>query len=36
MGRKSEVPQGIVNRFLNSFKLIEGTEGSTIMLKPGG
>jgi hypothetical protein len=36
MGRKSEVPQGIVNRFLNSFKLIEGSEGNMIMLKPGG
>lgn len=36
MGRKSEVPQGVVNRFLKSFKLIEGTDGSMIMLKPGG
>jgi hypothetical protein len=36
MGRKGEVQQGVVNRFLNSFKLIEASEGSTIMLKPPG
>jgi hypothetical protein len=33
MGRKAEVPQGTVNRFLASFKLIEGSE-QTIILKP--
>lgn len=33
MGRKGEVSQGIVNRFLDSFKLIQGSE-QTIILKP--
>jgi len=34
MGRKGEVPQGVVNRYLNSFKLIEASEGGMIHLKP--
>ena len=36
MGRKAEVQQGVVNRFLKSFKLIEASEGGMIMLKPPG
>lgn len=34
MARKGEVPQGVVNRYLNSFKLIEASEGGMIHLKP--
>jgi hypothetical protein len=34
-GRKNEVPQGVVNRFLNSFKLIAQSETGTIKIEPG-
>jgi hypothetical protein len=33
-GRKNEVPQGEVNRFLNSFTLIPTTDVSTMQIKP--
>lgn len=34
MGRKNEVPQGTVNRYLNSFALIPTQEVGTIRLEP--
>jgi len=34
MGRKDEVSQGIVNRFLNSFRLIQQSEVGTLTLDP--
>lgn len=34
MGRKNEVPQGTVNRYLNSFELIPTQEVGTIRLEP--
>lgn len=34
MGRKGEVPQGVVNRFLNSFRLIPVTEVETMRVEP--
>jgi hypothetical protein len=36
MGRKSEVSQGVVNRFLDSFKLVTPGEVGTLRLEPGG
>jgi hypothetical protein len=36
MGRKNEVSQGEVNRFLNSFELIPTAEVSSIQIRPGG
>ncbi len=35
MGRKGEVDQGTVNRFLNSFRLIEASAVGTIKIEPG-
>jgi hypothetical protein len=35
MGRKDEVSQGIVNRFLNSFRLIQQSDVGTLTLEPG-
>jgi hypothetical protein len=34
MGRKDEVSQGLVNRFLNSFRLIQQSEVGTLTLDP--
>ena len=34
MGRKSELSQGVVNRFLDSFKLIPITETERLQIKP--
>jgi hypothetical protein len=34
MGRKGEVPQGTVNRFLNSFRLVPVSETGTIKIEP--
>jgi hypothetical protein len=34
MGRKDEVSQGIVNRFLNSFRLIQQSDVGTLTLEP--
>lgn len=34
MGRKNEVPQGTVNRYLNSFELIPVTETATLQVGP--
>ena len=36
MGRKGEVPQAVVNRFLNSFRLIQQTDVGTIQVEPAG
>ena len=36
MGRKNEVPQGEMNRFLNSFRLVEASEVSTLQIRPEG
>jgi hypothetical protein len=36
MGRKSAVSQGVVNRFLNSFRLVTPSEVGTVEIKPGG
>ena len=36
MGRTSEVPQGDVNRFLNSFRLIEESQVGNIRIDPAG
>jgi hypothetical protein len=35
MGRKNEVPQGEMNRFLNSFQLVRTGEVNTLEIKPG-
>ena len=35
MGPKHEVPQGVVNRFFNSFRLIEQREVGTLRVEPG-
>jgi hypothetical protein len=34
MGRKDEVSQGIVNRFLNSFRLIQQSDVGILTLEP--
>jgi hypothetical protein len=34
MARKNEVSQGEINRFLNSFRLVEGVEVSTMQIRP--
>jgi hypothetical protein len=34
MGRKDSVPQGLVNRFLNSFRLIPQSDVGTIQVQP--
>src|SRR5215210_6675501 len=34
MGRKDEVSQGIVNRFLNSFRLIQQSDIGTVRIEP--
>ena len=34
MGRKGEISQGVVNRFLNSFRIIPTSETGTIQLRP--
>lgn len=34
ISRKGEMPQGVVNRYLNSFKLIEQAEVGTLRLEP--
>ena len=34
MGRKNEVPQGDINRFLNSFELVPVADVGTIPIKP--
>jgi hypothetical protein len=34
MGRQNEVSQGVINRFLNSFRLIPQSETGTIQLEP--
>jgi hypothetical protein len=36
MGRKSAVSQGVVNRFLNSFRLVTPSEVGTLEIKPSG
>jgi hypothetical protein len=36
MGRKNEVPQGEVNRFLNSFQLTRTAEVNTMQIRPEG
>ena len=36
MGRKGEVPQGEVNRFLESFRLVPTSEVGTLQFKSGG
>lgn len=36
MGLKNQVQQGEVNRFLNSFQLVEGLEVTTMQIKPEG
>jgi hypothetical protein len=35
MGRKNEVPQGEVNRFVNSFEIVPTSEVGTLQIKPG-
>jgi hypothetical protein len=34
MGRKDAVPQGVINRFLNSFRLIPQSDVGTIQIQP--
>jgi hypothetical protein len=34
MGRKNEVPQGEINRFINSFRLVQAGEVNTLPIKP--
>lgn len=36
MGRKNAVPQGEINRYLNSFTLVPTSEVGTLQVKPGG
>ena len=36
MGRTSEVPQGVVNRFLNSFRLIDEGQVGSVRIEPAG
>jgi hypothetical protein len=36
MGRKEDVPQGVINRFLNSFRLVPVTGVDTLRIEPGG
>lgn len=36
MGRKNQVPQGEVNRFLNSFELIPTVDVNTVPIRPEG
>ena len=36
MGRKNQVPQGEVNRFLNSFELIQSADVNTLRIRPEG
>jgi hypothetical protein len=35
MGRKNEVPQGEINRFLDSFKLVKSGETHSLQIRPG-
>ena len=36
MGLKNQVPQGEVNRFLDSFQLVEGRDVTTMQIRPEG
>jgi hypothetical protein len=36
MGRKGEISQGVMNRFLDSFRLIPTSEGGTLQIVPPG